>query len=171
MGQPVQPLSYAMNDLGFSSWQKQETFSSPSCLDWLWSQPASYSMGTESPLLGLKRLGHEADRSPQTTAEIKNKGSYTSTSPIRHAQRQFYLFSDSSYKLYIHKTVAAKLHMSDCWHSHCSYEGTDVAKHSINCQQYYNITSQNYKEWHEHTKPTHSGVLCGMVLHNVAHGY
>jgi len=82
MAQPVQPLSCAMNDLGFSSWQDHEIFSSPRCLDWLWSQPASYSMGRESPFLGSKRLGHEADRSPQTTAKIKNGGSYTSTSPV-----------------------------------------------------------------------------------------
>jgi len=81
MAQPVQPLSCAMNDLGFSSWQEQ-IFSSPRCLDWLWSQTASYSMGRESPFLGLKRLGHEADHSPQTTAKVKNGGSYTSTSPV-----------------------------------------------------------------------------------------
>jgi hypothetical protein len=30
----------------------------------------------------VKRLGHEADHSPQTTAEVKNGWSYTSTSPI-----------------------------------------------------------------------------------------
>jgi hypothetical protein len=33
--------------------------------------------------LGVKRLGSEADRSPPSSAEIKNAWSYTSTSPIR----------------------------------------------------------------------------------------
>jgi hypothetical protein len=74
MAQPAEPLSCGMNHLGFNSWQEQEIFSSPSCLDWLWSQSASYSMGTESPFLGLKRLGHEADCSPKTTADVKNGG-------------------------------------------------------------------------------------------------
>ena len=70
MAQPVEQLSCARNNLGFSSWQEQESFSSSSCLDWLWSQTASYSMGRESPFLSLKRLGHGDDRSRQTTAEV-----------------------------------------------------------------------------------------------------
>jgi hypothetical protein len=42
--------------------------------------PASYPMGTgESP--GIKRLGHEADLSSQTNAEVKKTWTYTSTPP------------------------------------------------------------------------------------------
>jgi hypothetical protein len=32
--------------------------------------------------------------------------------------------------------VVVKLHMSDNWHSHCSYKRNDVAKRSTNCHQY-----------------------------------
>jgi hypothetical protein len=33
--------------------------------------------------LGVKRPGHEADHSPQSSAKVKNAWSYTSTPPIR----------------------------------------------------------------------------------------
>jgi hypothetical protein len=33
--------------------------------------------------LGVKRLGREADRSPQSSAKVKDAWIYTSTSPIR----------------------------------------------------------------------------------------
>jgi len=33
--------------------------------------------------VGVKRLGHEADRSPPSSAEVKNAWSYTSTIPKR----------------------------------------------------------------------------------------
>jgi hypothetical protein len=47
MAQPVEQLSCGMNDPVFNSWKEKEIFSFPRCLDWLWSQPASYLMGTE----------------------------------------------------------------------------------------------------------------------------
>jgi hypothetical protein len=47
-------------------------------------QPASYPVGTARALsLRAKRPGSEADRSPASSAEVKNEWSYTSTPPIR----------------------------------------------------------------------------------------
>jgi hypothetical protein len=40
-------------------------------------------MGTGCPITGGKRLEHEADHSPPTSAEVKNIWIYTSTTPIR----------------------------------------------------------------------------------------
>jgi len=37
------------------------------------SHPTSYSVGTESSYLGVKRLGHEADHSPPSSYKVKNK--------------------------------------------------------------------------------------------------
>jgi hypothetical protein len=37
------------------------------------AHPASYPVGTGDSLLGVKRLGHEADQSPPTGAEVKKK--------------------------------------------------------------------------------------------------
>jgi len=40
-------------------------------------------VGTRGALsLGVKQLGHEADHSPPSSAEVKNAWSYTSTQPI-----------------------------------------------------------------------------------------
>ena len=49
-------------------------------------------MGTESPLLGLKRLGHEADHSPQTTAEVKNMGGAIPLLPLYAMHRDNFTF-------------------------------------------------------------------------------
>jgi len=43
------------------------------------AHPASYSMGTRVFTPHIKQPGHEADHSPQSSAEVKNAGSYTST--------------------------------------------------------------------------------------------
>jgi hypothetical protein len=63
------------------------------------AQPASYPMCTKGSFLGLKRLGREVDRSPQSSAEVKNEWSYTYTSHYAFmawcsvkAQGQFYLY-------------------------------------------------------------------------------
>jgi hypothetical protein len=38
------------------------------------AHPASYSMGTGGSFPGVKRLGREADRSPPSSAKVKNGG-------------------------------------------------------------------------------------------------
>jgi hypothetical protein len=43
--------------------------------------PASYPMGTGDSFPGVKRLGREANHSPQSSAEFKNTWTYTSTPP------------------------------------------------------------------------------------------
>jgi hypothetical protein len=43
--------------------------------------PTSYTMGTGSSFLGVKRLGREVDHSPPTNAEVKKVWIYTSTPP------------------------------------------------------------------------------------------
>jgi hypothetical protein len=43
---------------------------------------ASYPMGTRGSFLGVKRPWSETDRSPPSSAEVKNTWSYTSTTPI-----------------------------------------------------------------------------------------
>jgi hypothetical protein len=36
------------------------------------AHPASYSMGTRNCFTGIKQLGHEADHSPPSSAEVQN---------------------------------------------------------------------------------------------------
>jgi hypothetical protein len=66
---------------------------------------ASYPMDTRGSFLGGKAARCEADHSPQSSAEIKNAWSYTSTPPIRHhgvvlgAQGRLYLY------LYLYLTL------------------------------------------------------------------
>jgi len=74
-------LGYGLDNLGFNSWQMQETFSSPKhpCQLWKPTQPPiqqvqlALSQGEERP-------GNEADQSPPLNADDKNKQSLTSTS-------------------------------------------------------------------------------------------
>jgi hypothetical protein len=49
------------------------------------SQPPNHWVpgGWENLSLGVKRPGHEADHWPQSSAEIKNEWSHTSTFPLR----------------------------------------------------------------------------------------
>jgi hypothetical protein len=47
------------------------------------AHPASYPMDTRGSFPGIKRLEHEADHSPPSSAEIKKASGYTSTPPIR----------------------------------------------------------------------------------------
>jgi hypothetical protein len=47
------------------------------------THPAPIQWVPESPSLGVKRPGREADRSPSISAEINNAWRYTSTPPIR----------------------------------------------------------------------------------------
>jgi hypothetical protein len=63
----------------FESRQRQEILSSPKLSDLLWDHPASYSMGTEVLCRGVKRSGREVNRSPPSSAEVKNDWSYTLT--------------------------------------------------------------------------------------------
>jgi len=46
------------------------------------AHPASYPMGTGGSFPEAKKLGHEADVSPPSSAEIKQVWSYTSTPPV-----------------------------------------------------------------------------------------
>jgi hypothetical protein len=45
--------------------------------------PASYPVGTIGFFLGVKRQRRDPDRSPSSSAEVKDAWSYTSTPPIR----------------------------------------------------------------------------------------
>jgi hypothetical protein len=47
------------------------------------AHPASYPMGTRGSFPGAKRLEHEADHSPPSSAEVKNACGYTFTPAIR----------------------------------------------------------------------------------------
>jgi hypothetical protein len=47
------------------------------------THPASYPMGIRGSFFGMKRPGREADRSPPSSAEVKNAWSYASTLRIR----------------------------------------------------------------------------------------
>jgi hypothetical protein len=47
------------------------------------AHPASFPMGTGVSFLGLKRPEREADRSPPSSADVKNAWRYTSTLPMR----------------------------------------------------------------------------------------
>jgi hypothetical protein len=49
-------------------------FSSPQFVDWFWTYPASYSMGTEGSLLGVGRKNSAADHAPSSGAEIERGG-------------------------------------------------------------------------------------------------
>jgi hypothetical protein len=53
--------------------------SSPYRRDQVWALLANEN---GSPLPGLKQLGQEFDPSPPSTAEVKNKWSYTSNTPM-----------------------------------------------------------------------------------------
>jgi hypothetical protein len=65
-----------LDDRGFESWQELGIFTSPQC---------RLALGpTQPPIqwvpgLGEKLLGHEADHSHPSSAEVKNAWSYTST--------------------------------------------------------------------------------------------
>jgi len=43
----------------------------------------SYTMGAEAITPGIKRPGRQPDHLPQSSPEVKNAWSYTSTQPIR----------------------------------------------------------------------------------------
>jgi hypothetical protein len=55
--------------------EEKEDFSSSLCVQTSSeAHPASYPMGTGGPFSGAKaRPGHDADRSPQSSAEVKNE--------------------------------------------------------------------------------------------------
>jgi hypothetical protein len=45
------------------------------------AHPASYPIGSEGSFAGVKLLGHEADHSSPTSAEVRRMCIYTSTPP------------------------------------------------------------------------------------------
>jgi len=57
----------------------REFFSSPLHLYQLWAHPVSSQMGIRGSFPGVKWLGHEADHSTPSGAEVKNTWSYTFT--------------------------------------------------------------------------------------------
>jgi hypothetical protein len=58
--------------------------SSPPCSDRLWSPPQPPIQWVPGALfLEVKRPKRDADHSPPSSAEVKNKWSYTSTPPVR----------------------------------------------------------------------------------------
>jgi hypothetical protein len=57
-------------------------FSSPCHPDWLWGPPSFLLNGYQGLFPGgVKRSGHEADHSPQTSAKVKKIWLYTTTPP------------------------------------------------------------------------------------------
>ena len=65
-----------MDNPGFESWQGQESELFPKLARLVLGPthfPIQWVMGTT----GMKLLGHDADRSPPTSAEVKNEWSYT----------------------------------------------------------------------------------------------
>jgi len=77
-------VGYGLDDWGFESQQQLGIFlfttvsrlalgSTQSSVQWV---PGALS-------LGVKRLGHEADQPPPSSAEVKNAWRYTSIPPIR----------------------------------------------------------------------------------------
>jgi hypothetical protein len=56
---------------GSSPGRGWEFFSSPPCLDCLWGPPSLLHNGYQGSFLGVKRPVREADRSPPSSAEVK----------------------------------------------------------------------------------------------------
>jgi hypothetical protein len=93
-------LDYGLDDQGFESWQGLGIF--------LFTAMFRLALGlTQAPIqwvagalsLGVKQLGHEADHSPPSSAEVKNEWCYTSTPQYTYmawcsvkAQGQLYLY-------------------------------------------------------------------------------
>jgi hypothetical protein len=79
----IPPLGYGLDDREFESWQGLGIFFITTFRPDLGptQPPIQWIPGALS--LGEKRPGHEADRSPPSSAEVKNTWSYTSTSPVR----------------------------------------------------------------------------------------
>ena len=57
-------------------------FSSSESQDWLWDLPSLLFNGQWHSFLEVKWLRCDADHSPPSSAEVENKGSYTSTPSI-----------------------------------------------------------------------------------------
>jgi hypothetical protein len=57
-------------------------FSFPQFQDWLWVPPSHLSNGNQELFPGIMRPRHEADRSPPSSAEVKNSGAIP---PLTHA--------------------------------------------------------------------------------------
>jgi hypothetical protein len=69
----------------FDSPHKQEIFSSPQFPNRMWSPPTLLSnAGTRKLSLGVNRPGRRADRSPYSTAEVKNNGARPITPSPKH---------------------------------------------------------------------------------------
>jgi hypothetical protein len=70
---PTHAICSPVEESGFDSWQGQEFFSSPQCSDLLRSLPNILSNVYKGLFLQkVKQLGHEADLSSPSGAEVKN---------------------------------------------------------------------------------------------------
>jgi hypothetical protein len=76
--------------------EEQEIFSSPQRPPGSETRPASYAMDNGSFSLDVRRPGFEADRLPQSSAEVKNERSYASTPPTH----LYGLYRENVYKRY-----------------------------------------------------------------------
>jgi hypothetical protein len=68
-----------MDDWGSILGRGREFFSSPPAPDWVWGPPSFLPSGYRWLFPGGKAAKREAGHSPPTSAEIKNKWSYTLT--------------------------------------------------------------------------------------------
>jgi hypothetical protein len=66
-------MSLSKEEIVFS-FSERKAFSSADIQTGSVAHPASYPMGTVGSFPGIKRPRHEADRSPPTSAEVKNCG-------------------------------------------------------------------------------------------------
>jgi hypothetical protein len=72
-------MGYVLHDRG--SIPGRNFFSLLHRPDRFWGPPSYLSNGYQGSIAGVKRLGHEADHSPPSSAEVKNGGAI---SPISH---------------------------------------------------------------------------------------
>jgi len=81
-----------LGSLGFGPWQGQEILSSPTCPNWLWSQPSLLFNRCQGSFLGFKWPGCEADHSPVFSSEGKLYLSAPSTQHYGMCRDSFYFF-------------------------------------------------------------------------------
>jgi hypothetical protein len=80
VAQTVQRLGYEMDDWGSIRGRGYDEFSlCHSVQTGYGAHPASYPVAKVDSSSGVKRLEHEADRSPPSSAEVKNAWIYIST--------------------------------------------------------------------------------------------
>jgi hypothetical protein len=73
-------------------------FSSPNCLDWLWSPPSHLFNRHGSSFMWVKRLGCDVNHSPPCSAKVKDELSYSCTPSVCHqwADRENFTFTEDT---------------------------------------------------------------------------